>query len=102
MKNSTLLMVAILGVVVMLSAVIVVVPMQEASAWRDDKDDKDGKDMKDHKDSYDSKDGKDMKDHKDSYDSKDGKDIDFNTKQKQVNKCSDYADCKNHGSITIG
>ena len=87
MKNSTLLMVAILGVVVMLSAVIVVVPMQEASAWRDDKDDKDGKDMKDHKDSY---------------DSKDGKDIDFNTKQKQVNKCSDYADCKNHGSITIG
>ena len=84
MKNSTLLMVAILGVVVMLSAVIVVVPMQEASAWPDGKDDKDDKD------SY------------DSYDSKDGKDIDFKIKQKQVNKCSDYAYCSNYGSITFG
>jgi hypothetical protein len=69
---------------------------------KDSYDSKDGKDMKDDKDSYDSKDGKDMKDDKDSYDSKDGKDIDFKIKQKQVNKCSDYGDCKNYGSITIG
>jgi hypothetical protein len=54
MKNTTLAMVAVLAAVVMLSAVLAAVPMQQANAW-----DRDGKDGKDGKDSRDGKDGKD-------------------------------------------
>ena len=43
MKNITLAMVAVLAAVTMLSAVLAVAPMQQASAWGgDDKDSKDG------------------------------------------------------------
>ena len=84
MNNSTLLMVGILTAVAMLSATIVVVPIQEASAWRDGKD------------------GKDMKDSKDSYDSSDGADTGFNFGQYQKNKCSGSAICTNDATLTLG
>jgi hypothetical protein len=92
MNNSTLLMVGILAAVAMLSATIVVVPIQEASAERDGKDDKDGKDMKDSKDSYDGKDDKDGKDKKTG----------FNIGQYQKNKCSYYAICSNDAKLIFG
>jgi hypothetical protein len=92
-------MVGILTAVAMLSATIVVVPIQEASAWRDGKD---GKDMKDSKDGKDDKDGKDMKDSKDSYDSSDGADTGFNFGQYQKNKCSGSAICTNDATLTLG
>jgi hypothetical protein len=48
MKNITLVMVAALAAVTMLSAVLAVAPMQQANAWdKDGKDKKDGKDGKD-------------------------------------------------------
>jgi len=84
MSKSTLLMVGILAAVAMLSATIVVVPIQEASAERDGKD------------------GKDMKDSKDSYDGSDGADTDFDFGQYQKNKCSGSAECTNEGTIEFG
>jgi opacity protein-like surface antigen len=93
MKNTTLAMVAVLAAVVMLSAVLAAVPMQQANAW--DRDGKDGKD------------GKDTRDGKDSRDGKDGKDGDGDNKViiKQSNECEEVEDesCVNNlpdGMIT--
>ena len=72
MKNTTLLMIGILGAVAMLSAGLAVIPatMQQASAFFEE----DG----------------------------DGGDTGFSFEQEQKNKCSGSAYCSNYGEINFG
>ena len=75
MKNSTLLMVGILGAVAMLSAGLSLTPVQQASA-NDGGGGGDG--------------------------GGDGGDTSFSFEQDQSNRCSGSAYCSNYGEINIG